>query len=146
MYQGRTFNTEEDALKTWAEDAEKAFAKLPKSGVYCRCECYRWNDNARKEPLRTCELLLPEEEYRSYERFTSKEDKGIDSKAHVAVIRPGRIRVRFYPPEKVKENYGVEQELCGRRERVDEFLGEYLGKKIRLGKNLLAKSKKPKGE
>jgi len=144
MYQGRTFNTEQDALKAWEEDSEKAFAKLHKSGIYCRCECYRWDDNARKEPLRTCELLLPEEEYRGYERFTSKEDKGIDSKAHVAVIRPGRIRVRFYPPEKAKDNYSVEQDLCERRYKVEDFLSRYLGEKIRLGKNLLARTSRKK--
>lgn len=130
------FNTIEEAVEYWNKEAERAFKKTSKSGVLCECYCYRREDDIRaKSPLKRCTLLIPKGIYNDYLKWTSERYKDPDYKfPYVAVMSPGVIRVRFYGG---RDDYTLRQNLCENSFRVDGLLKRYLGKKIRLGKNIL---------
>ncbi len=132
----RTFNTIEEAIDTWRKEAEKG---LVKSGILCECHCYRREDKIKNaSPIARCTLLIPENVYNNYVKETSERYKDVNYEfPYVAVLMPGHIRVRFYGKE--KEDYMTKQDLCKNQFKVEELLKRYLGKKIRLGKNILIK-------
>jgi len=138
----RTFNTIEEAIKTWREEAEKG---LVKSGILCECHCYRRKDKIRDEsPLRRCTLLVPENIYNEYVKWTDKRYEDVFYEfPYVAVLAPGHIRVRFYGNE--RDDYMTKQNLCRNKFKVEELLKRYLGNKIRLGKNILVKKSGVRG-
>ncbi|MFH1106110.1 MAG: hypothetical protein V1731_02785 [Candidatus Aenigmatarchaeota archaeon] len=143
MYRGsRTFNTAEEAIATWQKEAE---ARMMRSGILCRCHCYApgvggYDPDVGSvrgvSPLRWCLKLLPEDTYRKYERDTREEDKYYYSKKQVAVTHPGEIRVRLDARE--ENNYSVKHDICPSPSAESLLLG-YLGKKVRLGKNIIVK-------
>ncbi len=138
----RTFDTREEAMETLHKEYERTQVK---SGILCKCECYRWGDNIREtEPIHECKfLLVPQDIYEKYEQHTREEDKDTyTSTAHVVVVHSGSIRVRLYPNG--RDNYSVMEDLCKRATNVEELLEKYLGQKIRLGKNLLVRTSKRK--
>lgn len=136
----RVFNTIEEYVNTLKEDAEKAFKRKPKSGILCECHCYRRKDDIRHaSPIRQCLLLIPEETYNGYKKYTDERYKDVSYEfPHVAVLAPGHIRVRKYGD---KNDYGTKENLCKYQYVVEELLERYLGQKIRLGKNILVKKK-----
>lgn len=140
---GRAFNTIEEAVEAWKKEAEARAEKEPKSGILCKCQCYRREDKIKySSPVGTCTLLLPEEVYNDYLKWTDERFKDVNYEfPYVAVISPGRIRVRFYSnsPGLPGDDYMIGRNLCDNKLRVEWLLEKYLGKKIRLGKNILVK-------
>lgn len=135
----RTFNSMEEAVEAWNREAEKALLKRGYSGILCECCCYRKEDEIKStSPIRTCTLLVPENVYRDFAEHTDARYKDPAYKFPcVAVLSQGFIRVRFCGDE--RNDYATKQNLCENSLRVEELLKRYLGKKIRLGKNILAK-------
>jgi len=140
----QTFKSIEEYVKYRHDLHDRA---LPKSGIYCNCSCYKMDEDIRgKNPMNECTLLLPQELYEKLESYTREEDKRFYSKASVAVIFPGIIRVKLEPKVN-KEKYGDDkphyinrwQELCEYSTTIDYLMGKHLGQKIRLGKNLSVK-------
>ena len=108
---------------------------MNKSGIFCRCECYRIGQKIRNEsPCNKCMLLLPEEKYADHVKWSSErwKDPNYDF-PYIVVLNPGVIRVRFTTGQKSYTNY---RNLCDYQFRVGELLDEHLGEKIRLGRNL----------
>ncbi len=138
---GRTFNTLEEAIKTWKEENEIAVTKMVKSGILCKCHCYRRKDKIKnKSPFKKCILLIPEKTYNHYVKQTSLRYKDSNYEfPYIAVLSPGNIRVRFY--DNPREDYMIKQNLCENSFKIEYFLAKYIGKKIRLAKNILVSSK-----
>jgi hypothetical protein len=136
----RVFNTIEEYVNTLKEDAEKAFKRRAKSGIFCECHCYRRKDDIKHaSPIRQCLLLIPEKTYNEYAKWIDDRYKDVYYEfPYVAVLAPGYIRVRKYGD---KNDYGTEQNLCKYQYVVEELLGRYFGQKIRLGKNISVKKK-----
>jgi hypothetical protein len=128
----KPFNTEKDMLEFYRKEAEKI---KPMSGILCNCNCYRWEpqDIRQVSPLQHCLVILPPDRYKQYETETREEDKWYNSRKEVVVIHPGYIRVRRQ--QKEKDNYCTDVYICKNKISLDKFVG----KKIRLGKNLLVK-------
>ena len=129
----------EEAIKTWNKESEEAFRKRGFNGILCECHCYRRGDKIREtSPIRKCTLLIPEKIYNEYVKLTDERYKDVFYEfPYVAVLAPGNIRVRFHGNE--RDDYTTKQNLCENNLRVERLLKKYLGKKIRLGKNILVK-------
>lgn len=135
----RIFNTIEEAVETWDEEAKKALLRKGFSGIFCKCECYRREDEIKSTPpIKECFLLIPEDIYKDYLKYTDERYKDRDYEfPYVAILSPGCIRVRFYGNG--RDDYTTEQNLCKNSLKVEKLLERHLGEKIRLGKNLLVK-------
>ena len=133
---GRVFNTLEEAMEVWRKERENA---LVKRGILCQCECYRREDDIRStSPLCRCLVLISEEVYEDYVKWTSGRYKDPDYKfPFVAVLAPGVIRVRFGGNQ--RDDYATKTNLCENRFLVEELLQRHLGKKVRLGRNVLVR-------
>lgn len=137
----KTFNTIEEAIKTWTEENEIAFAKTVKSGILCKCHCYKREDKIKnKSPLNKCTLLIPEKVYDNYVKYTEEKYKNPNYEfPYIAVLTSGNIRVRFY--DNPRDDYMTKQNLCENNFKIEYLLNRYIGKKIRLAKNILVNSK-----
>lgn len=131
---GRAFNTIEEAVQTWSKENTERLLKYNSKGILCSCSCYsRKNISERAEYKKTCMLILPEKIYNEYKRFSA------NSKYGVRIIGSGTIKAVLYPDD--KDNYSVKTDFCERKWKFQALLGIYVGCRIRLGKNILARKK-----
>ncbi len=120
MRYGRTFNTIEEAIKTWRAEQD---AGLSRSGILCYCTCHI-EKKPKNQHRSRCVILVPKE---VYEKYHKKGDE------------PGMLRVIYSTHterKKAFKNFGVESDLCSHKFDIDTLLAKHFGKKIRLGKNL----------
>ena len=131
---GRAFNTIEDAVRTWSKENTERLLKYNSKGIFCRCSCYsRKNFGGKAEYKKTCMFILPEKIYNKYKKFSANSTYG------TRILGPGVIKAVLYPDD--KDNYSVKTDFCERKWKFQDLLGLYVGCRIRLGKNILARKK-----
>ena len=123
-----------------AEDVKRSIKAITRGarGVLCYCTCYKEGtvEIYGEHPLHDCLLLVPTEIYERLERWTTDKNRAHNANTLVAVVWPGIIRVRWQ--KNPRDNYWLEQDLC-KCQRVDTAIKVHLGKKVRLGRNILVK-------
>ena len=87
-------------------------------------------------PIQRCWLLLPEKDYKRYVNWTSEEYLNPRYEfPYVAVLAPGYLRVR--KSSSPKDNYCFKKDACENSLLVERLLSRAVGKRVRLGNNIL---------